>query len=74
MLTGFLRLMVNDDIEAIIHHGEERTVELNTKYEGLNFEDLTNFKSEASVQQWEGEDFRTGVSTVRSSLFEFTIT
>lgn len=51
-------LLINDDIEAIIQRGEERTVELNSKYEGLTFEDLSNFKSEASVQQWEGEDFR----------------
>jgi SWI/SNF-related matrix-associated actin-dependent regulator of chromatin subfamily A member 5 len=53
--------MINDDIEAIIQRGEERTMELNNKYEALNLEDLSNFKSEASVQQWEGEDFRTGV-------------
>jgi len=53
--------MVNDDIDAIIQRGEERTIELNNKYEALNLEDLSNFKSEASVQQWEGEDFRTGV-------------
>lgn len=59
--------MINDDIDAIIHRGEERTSELNSKYEGLNLEDLSNFKSEASVQQWEGEDFRTGV------LLYFTI-
>lgn len=57
----FASLMINDDIEEIIHRGESRTVELNSKYEGLTFEDLSNFKSEASVQQWEGEDFRTGV-------------
>lgn len=56
------RLLVNDDIDAIIQRGEERTSELNSRYEGLNLEDLSNFKSEASVQQWEGEDFRTGVS------------
>ena len=56
------RLIVNGDIEAIISSGEERTMELNSKYETLNLEDLSNFKSEASVQQWEGEDFRTGVS------------
>ena len=55
-------LMVNDDIDAIIQRGEERTAVLNSKYEGLTFEDLSNFKSEASVQQWEGEDFRPGVS------------
>ncbi|XP_006454979.1 SNF2 family DNA-dependent ATPase [Agaricus bisporus var. bisporus H97] len=53
-------VLVNDDIEEIIQRGEERTAQLNNKYEGLNLEDLSNFKSDASVQQWEGEDFRTG--------------
>lgn len=52
--------MINDDIDTIIRRGEERTSELNSKYEGLTFEDLANFKSDASVQQWEGEDFRPG--------------
>jgi len=28
----------------------------------LNPDDLNNFKSDATVQQWEGEDFRSGVS------------
>ena len=56
------RLLINEDIDAIIARGEERTMELNSKYEGLNLEDLNNFKSDASVQQWEGEDFRTGVN------------
>jgi SWI/SNF-related matrix-associated actin-dependent regulator of chromatin subfamily A member 5 len=50
--------MIDDDIDAIITKGEERTAELNSKYEGLNFEDLSNFKSETMVQQWEGEDFQ----------------
>jgi len=54
-------LVINEDIDAIIARGEERTIELNSKYEGLNLEDLNNFKSDASVQQWEGEDFRPGV-------------
>ncbi|PFH46856.1 hypothetical protein AMATHDRAFT_68955 [Amanita thiersii Skay4041] len=53
-------LLIDDDIEAIIQRGEERTHQLNSKYEGLNLEDLSNFKSDSSVQQWEGEDFRTG--------------
>ncbi|THH20194.1 hypothetical protein EW146_g1133 [Bondarzewia mesenterica] len=53
-------LIVDDDIDAIIQRGEERTAELNSKYEGLNLEDLSNFKSENTVQQWEGEDFRSG--------------
>ena len=52
-------LLINDDIDEIIHRGEQRTHELNSKYEGLNLEDLSNFKSDASVQQWEGEDFRS---------------
>ncbi|KAF4613338.1 hypothetical protein D9613_011056 [Agrocybe pediades] len=52
--------LINEDIDAIIQRGEERTMELNSKYEGLNLEDLNNFKSDASVQQWEGEDFRSG--------------
>lgn len=56
--------MIDEDIDAIIQRGEERTVELNSKYEGLNLEDLNNFKSDASVQQWEGEDFRSGVSNL----------
>lgn len=51
---------INDDIDEIIQRGEERTIELNSKYESLNLEDLSNFKSDASVQQWEGEDFRSG--------------
>ncbi|RXW13423.1 hypothetical protein EST38_g12430, partial [Candolleomyces aberdarensis] len=53
-------MMIDDDIDAIINRGEERTAELSTKYETLNLEDLSNFKSDASVQQWEGEDFRGG--------------
>ena len=52
-----LSLMVNDDIETIISRGETRTLELSSKYEGLNLEDLNNFKSDFAVQQWEGEDF-----------------
>jgi SWI/SNF-related matrix-associated actin-dependent regulator of chromatin subfamily A member 5 len=61
--------LVNDDIEGIIQRGEERTAQLNSKYEGLNLEDLSNFKSDASVQQWEGEDFRTGVRRLHLVLF-----
>ncbi|TBU58147.1 SNF2 family DNA-dependent ATPase [Dichomitus squalens] len=58
-------LMINDDIDAIIQRGEERTQQLNSKYETLSFEDLSNFKSEASVQQWEGEDFRGNRKTLQ---------
>jgi hypothetical protein len=54
-------MMVDTDIEAIISHGEERTAELNSKYAGLNLEDLNNFKSESMTQTWEGEDFQNKV-------------
>ena len=57
--------MIHDDIDEIIQRGEERTQELSSKYEGLSFEDLSNFKSEASVQQWEGEDFRGNRKTLQ---------
>ncbi|KAM5535248.1 hypothetical protein V8D89_011054 [Ganoderma adspersum] len=58
-------LMIHDDIDEIIQRGEERTHELSSKYEGLSFDDLSNFKSEASVQQWEGEDFRGNRKTLQ---------
>jgi SWI/SNF-related matrix-associated actin-dependent regulator of chromatin subfamily A member 5 len=45
-------------IDAIIRRGEEHTPELNTKYEGLNLEDLSGFKSDALVQQWERGGFQ----------------
>ena len=53
--------MINEDIDLIIQHGEERTAQLNSKYEGLNFDDLNNFKSDSMLQQWDGENFRDGV-------------
>jgi hypothetical protein len=65
--------MINDDIDAIIQRGE-RTQELNSKYEGLNLNDLNNFKSDASVQQWEGEDFRPGVSSFFLSFAPWMLT
>lgn len=47
-----------DDIDDIISRGEERTKELNAKYQGLDFDDLANFKTETSgTQQWEGQDY-----------------
>jgi hypothetical protein len=40
--------MINDDIDEITQRGEERTQELNSNYEGLNLDDLDNFKSDAN--------------------------
>ena len=65
LLTEWLyRFTIDDDIDKIIQHGEERTAELNSKYEGFNFDDLNNFKSD-SMLQWEGEE---GAKNVRSVL------
>ncbi|KAG9096339.1 hypothetical protein FRC06_008763 [Ceratobasidium sp. 370] len=57
-------MMVDNDIEEIITRGEERTAVLNQKYEGLNLEDLSNFKSENMIQTWEGEDFQNKRKTI----------
>lgn len=65
-LQSFLSFQIDADIDAIIQQGEERTAELNSKYEGLNFDDLNNFKSD-SMLQWEGEDFKNGVRGFRNT-------
>jgi SWI/SNF-related matrix-associated actin-dependent regulator of chromatin subfamily A member 5 len=54
--------MISDDIDVITQRGKKRMQGLNSKYEGLNSDNLNNFKSDVSVQQWEGEDFLPGVS------------
>ncbi|KAH6690497.1 SNF2 family domain-containing protein [Plectosphaerella plurivora] len=46
----------DDDIEAILAQGEDRTKKLNAKYEKLGIDDLQNFTSE-SAYTWNGEDF-----------------
>ncbi|KAF8511899.1 hypothetical protein BU17DRAFT_69444 [Hysterangium stoloniferum] len=50
-------LLVNADIDEIIHRGEECTEEINKKYANLNIDDLNNFKSDFSIKEWEGEEF-----------------
>ncbi|KAK4684402.1 hypothetical protein P7C73_g5775, partial [Tremellales sp. Uapishka_1] len=50
-------MLIDEDIDAIIAKGEERTAELNSKYVGLNLDDLNNFKSESMVNTWEGQEF-----------------
>ncbi|KAH7339161.1 SNF2 family N-terminal domain-containing protein [Rhizoctonia solani] len=57
-------MLIDTDIEAIIARGEERTAELNSKYAGLNLDDLNNFKSESMTQTWEGEDFQNKRKTI----------
>jgi len=57
ILTRIPSLLINADIDEIIHRGEERTQEINQKYAALNIDDLNNFKSDFSVKEWEGEEF-----------------
>ncbi|ODM22819.1 ISWI chromatin-remodeling complex ATPase ISW2 [Aspergillus cristatus] len=45
-----------DDIDSILRKGEERTAELNKKYEKLGIDDLQKFSSE-SAYEWNGQDF-----------------
>jgi hypothetical protein len=56
--------MIDEDINTIIQRGEERRVEPNSKYEGLNLDDARNLKSDTTAQQLEGDDFRSRVSTI----------
>ncbi|KAM3588764.1 chromatin remodeling complex Adenosinetriphosphatase [Umbelopsis sp. WA50703] len=46
----------DDDIDAILRLGEEKTAELNKKYENVSIDDLKNFSSD-SAYQWNGEDW-----------------
>lgn len=45
-----------DDIDEILKHGEQRTAELNARYEKLGIDDLQKFSSE-NAYEWNGEDF-----------------
>jgi SWI/SNF-related matrix-associated actin-dependent regulator of chromatin subfamily A member 5 len=48
--------ITQDDFEAILRKGEERTAQLNKKYEKLGIDDLQKFSSE-SAYEWNGQDF-----------------
>ncbi|KAF2801049.1 hypothetical protein K505DRAFT_43387 [Melanomma pulvis-pyrius CBS 109.77] len=49
--------LTEDDFEAILRRGEERTAELNVKYEKLGLDDLQKFTSD-SAYEWNGETFQ----------------
>ena len=49
--------LTDDDIDAILKRGEERTAELNAKYEKLGIDDLQKFTSD-SAYEWNGENFQ----------------
>ena len=57
--TGLLESktdLTDDDIDAILKHGEERTAELNARYEKLGIDDLQKFTSD-NAYEWNGENF-----------------
>lgn len=48
----------DDDIDAVLRRGEERTAELSARYEKLGIDDLQKFTSD-SAYEWNGENFGT---------------
>lgn len=48
--------MTEEDVDAILASGEDRTKQLNAKYEKLGLDDLQKFTSE-SAYEWNGKDF-----------------
>ena len=54
--AGNLGMAGEDDFEAVLAAGEERTAKLNAKYETLGIDDLQKFTSD-SAYEWNGENF-----------------
>ncbi|KAL8746704.1 MAG: hypothetical protein Q9184_007709, partial [Pyrenodesmia sp. 2 TL-2023] len=52
--------LTDNDIDAILRHGEERTAELNKRYEKLGIDDLQKFSSD-NAYVWNGENFATNI-------------
>ncbi|EGW31748.1 uncharacterized protein SPAPADRAFT_51729 [Spathaspora passalidarum NRRL Y-27907] len=49
--------MLDDDIDAILQKGMEKTANLNAKFNKLGLEDLQNFTSDSSAYEWNGHNF-----------------
>jgi len=47
----------------------DKIINTNDEYEGLNLDDLNNFELDVTVQQWEGEYFRSGASVFLMQIF-----
>lgn len=49
---------LDDDIDVILQRGEEKTKELNSKFEKLGLDDIQNFNGEQqSAYEWNGQNF-----------------
>ncbi|KAK6459655.1 chromatin remodelling complex ATPase chain ISW1 [Scheffersomyces xylosifermentans] len=49
--------MLDDDIDAILKRGAEKTATLNAKFNKLGLDDLQNFTSDSSAYEWNGQNF-----------------
>ncbi|CAK7918968.1 ISWI chromatin-remodeling complex ATPase Isw2p [[Candida] anglica] len=49
--------MLDDDIDAILSRGAEKTASLNAKFNKLGLDDLQNFTSDSSTYEWNGQNF-----------------
>lgn len=47
----------DEDIEEILRRGEEKTAELEKKYESMGLDDLQKFTMDGGAYEWEGEDY-----------------
>ncbi|PSK58669.1 ISWI chromatin-remodeling complex ATPase ISW2 [Elsinoe australis] len=55
---GSSKAFTDEDFEAILKRGEDRTAELNAKYDNMGLDDLNKFTSD-SAYEWNGEKFET---------------
>lgn len=55
--SGNGKSMLDGDIDAILAKGREKTATLNAKFNKLGLDDLQNFTSDASVYEWNGQNF-----------------
>ena len=58
-LLGAKSDLTDEDIDEILKHGEERTAQLNARYEKLGIDDLQKFQSD-NAYEWNGTDFTKG--------------
>lgn len=49
--------LLDDDIEAVLRRGAEKTANLNAKFNTLGLDDLQNFTSDSSAYTWNGQNF-----------------
>lgn len=57
---GARKITVDDDIDEILKKGEQKTQQLNAKYEKLGLDDLQKFNGlgDQSAYEWNGENFQ----------------